>query len=175
MARFLLTVAATSLVVVLLIGALGFVAVRSVLGPQVAAAAGVPFAAADFPPEIQGMRHLPAAERFSHFQGAQIRFTDANNTSHTVNVTPGTVTAVTGSSLTVDTNSGGSKTYSLTGSTRIHMAAHPAEGSSSQSAPKVGDKVVVITFDDSSEARAVAIGGPEGFAPWGGPWHGGNH
>lgn len=175
MTRFLLTVAATSLVVVLLIGALGFVAVRSVLGPQVAAAAGVPFAAVDVPREIQGWHDLPAADRFRHFQGAQIRFTDANNSPHTANVTPGTVTAFTGSSLTIDTNAGGGKTYSLTGSTRIHTAAHPAEGSSSQSTPKVGDKVVVITLDDSSEARAVAIGGPEGFAPWGGPWHGGNH
>src|SRR5215217_49816 len=99
--RFALAVLGTSLLLVIGIGAVGVYAVRGVL------AAGVgpfgdhgPFGEHALPPEFQGLEQLPPAERFKHFGGAQIALKDKNNQPVTVNVTPGTVTAVSATSVT---------------------------------------------------------------------------
>src|SRR6476646_5509975 len=104
MKRFVLAVAATSLAVVLLIGGLGFVAVRSLIGPRIAEAAAMAPWATEIPSEFQGLQDLSPAERFGHFLGGQLRFTDAGNAGHVVSVTPGTVLSVSSDALTIKPN-----------------------------------------------------------------------
>jgi hypothetical protein len=177
MKRILITVGASSLAVVLLLGGAAFLA-KDFIGARVAEAAGPLMLLADAPPEIRGLGDLPPEQRFQHFLGGQMKFTDANNTSHSVAVTPGTVGSVSSDKLTISANDGGgSKSFNLTSDTRIHQAgSRPWSGGQGQQATlKSGDKVVVVTLDGSSDARAVMIGGPDGFAPHPGgpPFHGG--
>jgi hypothetical protein len=173
--RFILTVAASTAVLVLLLGAVGFVAARNILGAHAADAAALGPWAAQAPLDIQGLRDIPPAERFGHFLGAQMRFTDANGAAHTVTTTPGTVDNVTSDKLTIKANDGGaSKTYNLTSQTRIHAGGQPwAGGQTNATTPKSGDKVVVLSQDNSSDAQAVMIGGADGFRPGPGGFHGG--
>jgi hypothetical protein len=72
--------------------------------------------------------------------------------------------------LTIEANEGGRKTFSLNADTRIRAAGAPWGGGEA-AAPKAGDKVVVVTLDGSDTAKAVMIGGPEGFQRPGGPFH----
>ena len=104
-----------------------------------------------------------------------MRFTDANGAAHTVTTTPGTVDSVTSDKLTIKANDGGaSKVYNLTSETRIHTAGQPwMGGQTSPTTPKSGDKVVVVTLDNSSDARSVMIGGADGFRGGPGGFHGG--
>ena len=91
--RFPLAVLGTSLLLVLGIGAVGYWTVSSALA-QGFGPFGGPFAGHAHPPELQGLEQLPPAERFRHFNGAQIVLKDKDNNPLTVNVTPGTVNAV---------------------------------------------------------------------------------
>lgn len=159
---------------VLLLAGVGLVLMHGVIGPRVAEAAGFgpPFAA-DLPAEIRDLRNLPPDQRFGHFLGGQFRFSDTDNTAHTVAITPATVASLSGDKLTVTLNDGGAgKTYTLTSDTRIHTAGQPWNGGQGQTAsPKVGDKVVVVTLDGNDTPKAVVIGGPDGFRPRGGPFN----
>src|SRR3954447_14999835 len=100
--KFALAVLGTSLVLVLGIGAVGYYAVSSALaagpfgdhGPF-----GGPFGEHALPPELQGLEQLSPADRFKHFSGAQLNVKDKDNQPMTVNVTPGTVSAVSATSL----------------------------------------------------------------------------
>jgi hypothetical protein len=174
MKRFLITVTASALGFALAIGAVGFVGYQAIVAPRIAEASlmGAPFAA-ELPPEIQGLHDLSPSERFGHFLGVQLRFNDRDNRAHAVSVVPGTVTAISDKSLTIKANDAalGNKSYNLTGKTRIHQAGGQHwSGQGSQAAPKSDDQVVVVSLDNSSEARAVILGGPDGFRPHGGPF-----
>jgi hypothetical protein len=177
MKRFLITLAASALGFALAIGALGYFAVQAFVGPHIAEAAMLraPFAA-EIPPELQGFKDLAPTERFGHFFGGQLRFSDTGSQAHTVSVVPGTVTALSDKSVTINANdpSLGSKSYNLTTETRIHQAGGRPWGSQngqgSSATMKSGDQVVVVSLDNSSDARAVMIGGLGGFHPQGGPW-----
>jgi hypothetical protein len=175
-----LIIGASTLVLALLLGGAALVA-RDVLSAKVAEAAGPMMLLADLPAEIRGLHDLPPEQRFEHFLGVQAKFTDTGNTSHTVAVTPATVTSVSGDKLSVTVNDGGaSKSYNLTSDTRIHQAGgRPWSGGQTQQATlKSGDRVVVVTLDGSNDAKAVMIGGANGFGPGpggagfhGGPFH----
>src|SRR3954470_12223191 len=58
------------------------------------------------PAELTGLADVPDAQRFEHFRGVQVTLTDKNNQPLLVNVTPGTVSAVSASSVTVNGNDG---------------------------------------------------------------------
>jgi hypothetical protein len=144
-------------------------------GAAVAAAAGQAFPPQMFaalPPEVQGLGQLPPAQRFDHFAGVQARFTDVNNTAHTVSAVPGTAQSVTPDSLTITPNDpslGASKTYKLSGDTIIRKSAAPWSGSQSSGQIAVGDKLVVVSID-GSPPRAVIVGTSDGMHPgrhWG--------
>ena len=170
--RFPIAVALTSLALVLALGGFGLLTVRSALANNPWAAAAT-FGAHDFgpgfqlPPELQGLRDLPAAERFAHFRGVQVSLTDKDNRPLVINATPGTVTAVSATSLTLAGNDGASKTYTLNDQTVVRGTRVPG-GQAAQPTPSTGDKVVVMTLNGTTTATAVMVGGPDGFGPHGG-------
>jgi len=111
-------------------------------------------------PELNG---IPRDQLFSHFLGGSFQFKDASGNTHTATVDAGTVTGVdtSANTLTVDLNSGGSKTYNITSDVHIKPAL---------SEFKNGDHVTAISVDGT--LRAVTKGGH--FLPFfGGEKHGG--
>jgi hypothetical protein len=103
------------------------------------------------PAELSGLRDIPEPERFAHFKGGQITLTDKDGQPLQIAVTPGTATAVSATSLTMDANSSGSQTFALNAQTMI-----PGHGEDSTT-PSItqGDKVVVVTVNGSTTATAV--------------------
>jgi len=166
--KFALAVLGTSLVLVLAIGAAGYYAVSS------AFAAGFgpfgnhgPFDAHALPPELQGLEQLSPADRFKHFNGAQISLKDKDNQPLTVNVTPGTVSAVSATSLTLTANDGSTKTFTLDDKTVIRGKPDMSTPGNRPSATtlKQGDMVVAVTKNNETLARFVMSAGTEGFGP----------
>jgi hypothetical protein len=183
--RFAIAVALTSLALVVGIGVVDVLTVRSVFagGPWLGGPMGGPWrggpmgeswhggpmgGAINLPPELQGLRDLPPAERFEHFTGGQFTLKDKDNNPVTVNVTPGTVTAASATSLTLNANVGTSKTFTLNDQTNIRGKS--ARGSDQAAQPTLanGDKVVVVSLNNSTTASFVMAGAGEGFGP---PWH----
>ena len=166
--RFAFAVLGTSLALVLGLGAIGAFAVNS------AFASGFgPFGSMGphaIPPEFQGLEQLPPAERFKHFSGAQINLLDKDNKPVSVNITPGTVTAVSATSLTLAANDGSSKTFSLDDKSVIRGKPDTTTPGNRPAATtlKQGDQVVAVTKNGESLARFVMSGGTEGFGPRGG-------
>jgi hypothetical protein len=179
--RFPLAVLGTSLLLVLGIGVVGYWTISSAFaqgfGPFGGPISG-PFAGHALPPELQGMEQLPPAERFKHFNGAQISLKDKDNNPLTVNVTPGSVSAVSATSLTLAANDGTSKTYTLDDKTIIRGKPDASTPGNRPAATnlKQGDLVVVVTKNNETTAKFVMSGGAEGFGPrgghgpFGGPW-----
>lgn len=166
--RFPIAVLLTSLVLVLALGVAAVLTVRPVLAfaPWFGAAAvgGHAGWSQNLPPELQALGEIPAAERFSHFQGVQVRLADKDGQPITINVTPGTVTAISATSLTINANDGTTKTYTLSDKTLIRSVGQTGQ-------PAVADKVVVVALNTSATATAVFAPGAEGFGP---PWARGN-
>ncbi len=98
----------------------------------------------NLPPELAGLKDIPAAERFAHFKGVQISLTDKDGTPVDVAVTPGVASAASATSLTVAGNDGASHTYSVNDQT-MNRGGPIASG----------DRVVVVTINNSSTARAA--------------------
>jgi len=175
--RFALAVLGTSLVLVLGIGAAGYYAVSSALAAGIGPFGGHgPFGEHALPPEFQGLEQLPPAERFKHFGGAQIALRDKDNNPVTVNVTPGTVTSVSATSLTLAANDGSTKTYTLNDQTIIRGKPDMSTPGN-RPAPttlKQGDMVVAVSKNNETTAKFVMSAGTEGFGPRGGhgPWGG---
>ncbi len=163
--RFALAVLGTSLLLVLGIGAVGWYTVSSAF-----AAGDGPFGAHAIPPELQGLEQLPPAERFKHFSGAQINLKDKDDKPLAVNVTPGTVSAVSATSLTLAANDGTSKTYTLDDKTVIRGKPDTSTPGNRPAATtlKQGDMVVVVTKNTETVAKFVMSSGTEGFGPRGG-------
>lgn len=164
MKSFLRAVAVTATALALVLGT-GVLALRAgLVGPGVAEAAG-PFGpfAGEMPPELQWLKDLSPAERFAHFYGVQVRLSDEKNQTHTVALTPGTITEISSSSLKLKTNESGEvKTYNLTGETRVRSGPQRLGASAT---PKAGDQVVVVTIDGRADARAILVHPTEGFGP----------
>ncbi|HEY3060817.1 MAG TPA: hypothetical protein VGL99_17795 [Chloroflexota bacterium] len=110
------------------------------------------------PPEIAGLMDVPADQRFAHFRGVQLSLTDKDNKPVRVDVTPGTVSSVSDTSITVNGNDGASHTYGLDAKT-VH----------NDNPIKQNDQVVVATLNGSSTATAVFPMNGHGFGPRG-PW-----
>jgi hypothetical protein len=160
--------ALTTLAIVLIVIGLAGLAV----GQTVAAAApfpafggpfhgnGAAWAKSSLPPELSGLADVPAADRFAHFRGVQLSLTDKDNKPLLVNVTPGVVTAVSASSLTVNGNDGTSHTYAIDSKT-LQNDNRPL---------KQNDQVVVATVNNSTTATAVFPMQGDGWHGRGGPW-----
>ena len=180
--RFPLAVLGTSLLLVLGIGVAGYLTVSTALahgwGPF--GHVGGPFGGHAIPPELQGLEQLPHADRFKHFSGAQIALKDKDNKPLTVNVTPGTVSEVSSTSLKLAANDGSAKTFTLDGNTVIRGKPDTSTPGNRPAATtlKQGDLVVVVTKNNETTAKFVMSGGTEGFGPrggrgpFGGPWGG---
>jgi hypothetical protein len=109
--------------------------------------------AAQLPPEVKGLGDIPAADRFSHFRGVTVNLTDKNNQPLAVTVTPGTVSAVSGNSLTLAANDGSTKAYAIDNKTI------------EKGTPANSDKVAVVTINGSTTATAVMTVPAQGFGP----------
>lgn len=96
------------------------------------------------PPELASLADVPADQRFAHFRGVQVQLTDKENRPLRVDITPGTVTAIAATSLTIAGNDGVSHTYVLDERTVRH----------GQSA-KPDEHVVVATLNGGTTAAAV--------------------
>lgn len=167
--RFALAVMGTSLALVLGLGALGAFAVSSAFASGFGPFGGG-FGAHAIPPEFQGLEQLSPAERFKHFSGAQINLLDKDNKPVSVNITPGTVSAVSATSVTLAANDGSSKTFTLDDKTVVRGKPDNATPGN-RPAPttlKQGDQVVVVAKNGESVARFVMSGGAQGFGPRGG-------
>ena len=98
----------------------------------------------NIPPELAGLKNIPADQRFAHFKGVSINLTDQNGQPLTIGVVPGVVSANTGTSLTINGNDGATHTYALDNQTATH-------GTTASN----GQDVVVVTINNSPTARAV--------------------
>ena len=110
--------------------------------------------------------------------GAGMPFAKLDGAPFTVAVTPGTVSAASATSLTVATNDGSSRTFTLDDKTAIHGPA--ARGADQAKNLASGEKVVVVVLDNAPVATAVLAGvdgmngAHAGGPPWGRAWgHGG--
>jgi hypothetical protein len=152
--RFPLAVLGTSLVLVGALALAGNVLARGALAAGVGGPGG--FGgwqgwhganggawAADLPPELSGLRDIPAADRFAHFRGVQVNLTDKDGKPLSVSVTPGTVTSVSSTAVTLNGNDGASHTFAIDSQTKAH-------GSVTQ-----GQQVVVATLNGNQTALAV--------------------
>lgn len=91
-------------------------------------------------PELEG---IPVEERFSHYMGADVRITDKDGSTHTLEFIPGTLKAVSGDQLTLLTNEGGQLTFTITSEVKGYQLLERL---------KEGDKLVVATVDGSVRA-----------------------
>jgi hypothetical protein len=178
--RFPIAVGATSLALVAILVGASVLLIQNALAssPLLAAAttAGMPWtehggpwagnqSGWQLPPEVAGLASVPAADRFSHFRGVQVQLTDKDNKPLNLEVIPGTATAVTQTGLTVATNDGGNRTFTLDDKTAIH--AGPRRQSNQSDSVKQNDQVVVVTLNNSGTAMAVIVANRDGFGPRG--------
>jgi hypothetical protein len=175
--RFPIAVAVTSLVLVAAILGVGGLLVRNAIasspfggalwaagGPWATGMGGPPWArghggwhAGAMPPELAGLADVPRGERFSHFRGVRVQLTDKDNNPVTLDVTPGTATATSATSLTIAANDGSTRTFTLDEQTIMRGKQTLAED----------DKVVVVTLNGGANAHAVMSFG-HGSGPIGG-------
>ncbi len=171
--RFPIAVALTSLGLVAALVVAGGLLVGSVLanGPWLRGAAigpwaggHGPWAGSVMPSQLRGLHDVPAAERFDHFKGVQVNLTDKDNQPLLVTITPGTATAVSATSLTIAANDGSPRTFSLDDQT-VLPGAHARGGApTSPSSINPGEKLVVVTVNNSGSAAALLAGD---FGRWG--------
>jgi hypothetical protein len=164
------TLALTALGVVLIAIGIGALVARPMVGAVYANPAGIgglPWSGGGWhggdawsgkalPPELAGLVDVPANERFAHFRGVQVQLTDKDNRPVRLDVTPGTVTAVSATSLTIAGNDGVSHTYALDDKTM------PRGQTARQN-----DHVVVATLNGSTTATGVMSLDGNQFGPHG--------
>jgi hypothetical protein len=178
---FPVAVVATAVVLVVgaAVAAITTFPVRAALAGSLAAGrpmAGAPFQAAwpghpggpgagfALPSELQGLAQIPPGQRFAHFEGAQVSLKDQNGQPLIVDLTPGTVSAASPTSLTLAANDGTTRTFTVSAATMTHRASAPT-GTSTSSPPDAfqpGDTVVVVSLNHRNAATAVLGGGPWG-------------
>lgn len=101
-------------------------------------------------PELQG---IPAGELFEHFTGGQWNFTDAEGNAHTILVTPGILKELASDHVTIIPNG---QTEEVTFTVTENTVMVPKD-------PAIDSRVVVLSLDDSDEARAVLNPGAIGI------------
>jgi hypothetical protein len=177
--RFPLAVALTSVGLVLGLVLIAGLMVGSALASSPLAAvtghAGPPwtwsgehdgFQRANLPPELSGLADIPSAERFAHFRGVQLQLSDKNNQPVTLNVIPGTATAVNATSLTMAANDGSTQTFAIDASTMTH-AGQPGSKTGGLASLSPSQDVVVVTMNGSRTAFAVVAIDPSNMGPHG--------
>lgn len=148
--KFSVAVVLTSAALVVGLFATGAFAVGNALAsgaPMFAAqqmGPGHGFDSSNLPPELQGLKDIPAGERFAHFKGVQVALTDKDGKPIQISVVPGVASAVSANSLTITGNDGASHTYAVNDQTM-------KRGGTINN----GDDVVVVTMNDTTTARAV--------------------
>jgi len=174
--RFPIAVAVTSLALVAVLVGAGALLVGNALaigpfsgsGPGAWAAGHGGWQNSTLPPELAGLVGVPAGEPFSHFRGVRVQLTDKDNKPLTVDLTPGTATTVTSTSLTITANDGSTHTFALDDKTSIHgKSASPDSSPGATSTIGQNEKVVVATLNNSTTATAVVVFNPDGFGPRG--------
>ena len=177
--RFPLSVAVTSLALVLVVVGVGGLLVNnalanSPLGGMPGPWAGGPWSAHagwqtnNLPPELAGLTDIPAAERFQHFRGVRVQLTDKDNKPLTADILPGTVTTLSSTSLTMTANDGTTHTYAIDDKTVIRARSGARDATpAATSALNQNDKVIVATLNSSTTATAVIDFNPDGFGPHG--------
>lgn len=98
---------------------------------------------------------IQQGQLFDHFKGAQINLTDKDGNPVTVQIIPGTVASVSGSTLVLtpnDTTKGTAVSFNVPDGTIIRKGT----GAVALSVLATGDKVVVITIND--QVKAVLAG-----------------
>ena len=147
--KFSVAVLVTSVALVIGLFATGAYAVSHAFasgGPMAAAEMGEGhgFDANNLPPELAGLKDVPATERFAHFKGVQVALTDKDGKPVQISVVPGVASAVAANSVTITGNDGATHTYAINDQTM-------KRGDTINS----GDNVVVVTMNDTSTARAL--------------------
>src|SRR5438105_3034432 len=139
--RFSLAVVGTSVALVAVVVATGGFLVGNALAngaPAFLWTQHGPGPGGDLPPELAGLKDIPADQRFEHFKGVQANLTDKDGKPIAITVTAGIATAVSATSLTINGNDGVSHTYGLDAQTMTHGKA-----------VATGEDVVVLTFNSS--------------------------
>ena len=103
----------------------------------------------NLPPELAGLKDIPANQRFAHFKGLSVNLTDQNNQPLTISVVPGVVSSSSADTITINGNDGAAHTYAVDAQTATH-------GNTAAN----GSDVVVVTINNSSTARAVVAFDP---------------
>ncbi len=98
----------------------------------------------DLPPELAGLKDIPADQRFAHFKGISVNLTDQNGKPLDITVLPGVVSSTSAASLTVNGNDGATHTYAIDDQTAMRGGTLTN-----------GQDVVVVTINNSSTARGV--------------------
>lgn len=104
-----------------------------------------------------GLEGIPREELFDHFRGGQFMMTDREGNPFTVRITPGTVDSITDSTIAIIPNGRQTpESFNITSDTVVRGLPSPG----SLQAIAVGDKVVVVTRDQSQDAVMIAEHGP---------------
>jgi hypothetical protein len=159
--RFSLAVLGTSLILVGVVGFAGMFAVGNAVASAAPFGQPAQWSGPDknLPPELSGLKDIPAGDRFAHFKGIQANLTDKDGKPLNVTVTPGVASNVSASSITLNGNDGASHTYALDAQTMTHGKTLAQ-----------GDDVVVVTLNNASTATAVIGVDPSATHGNGGPW-----
>ncbi|MBI2942013.1 MAG: hypothetical protein HYY04_16405 [Chloroflexi bacterium] len=105
------------------------------------------------PPELEFLRTLPAEQQFDRFTGAHATFLNPQGDEVIVHVTPGVVRSVAAQQVTIDPNGPvTTRTFNITQNTFVR--GEPRRGRLTIIGE--GDRVVVVSVGDSSDAFAVA-------------------
>jgi len=112
------------------------------------------------PPDLKPIWDLPQDQRFSSNYGSTQTYKDKDGNVVTVYTIPGTVTAISATSITITPNN----TQSRGGPFTIDNTTIIRAGTRSSSATdiKVGDKVTVVVVGNSSHAAMISAGGVMG-------------
>jgi hypothetical protein len=153
---------ALAVVLALLVGLVGCVAENStqgLLSETTADQPGPPFATGTPGPGVgprftfPGLEGIPRDQLFDHFMSGQFTMTDRNGTPFTVHITPGKVDSISDSSISITPNGQQtSQSFGITTDTLVRGIPRPG----SVQAIEPGDKVVVVTRNDSTDAIMIS-------------------
>lgn len=130
------------------------------MGPRMGRS-GLPFT-------LPGLEGIPPEQLFDHLRGGTLELTDKNGNPLTITINPGQITGVTTDSITLQLNSGGTKTFRVTADTAGPWGPrHQGNTVPLTQGLTVGGKVVVLAASGSDTALAILgnRGSLEGAVP----------
>jgi membrane-associated protease RseP (regulator of RpoE activity) len=121
-------------------------------------------------PLLPELENIPVDELFSHVQGGQFNFTDEQGNPLTVTIDVGTVASVDteAKTLTLDLNTGGSKTYTVDDED-LGAKLSDLEQGDNVAVMRVGDDVRAVTRGAGCLMPGLGRGRGHGFGFEGGP------